>query len=62
MDRARERQTIANDIDGALTLDVALASILGAIAAFALHQNGYITWSWVLGAVSFIGVNIGTVG
>ena len=62
MTRARERQTIADDIDGALTMGVFLASILGGIAAFVLYQNGYIIWAWVLGAVSFIGANLGTVG
>jgi heme O synthase-like polyprenyltransferase len=62
MDRGRERQMIADDIDAALTLGVFLASVLGGIAAFVLYQNGYVTWAWVFGIASFIGANIGTIG
>ena len=62
MNRARERQAIADDIDGALTVGVLLVCILGGIAAFALYDNGYVTWAWGLGAVSLVGANLGTVG
>ncbi len=62
MDRDRERETIAEDIDGAITFWVFLLSFLLGIAALVLYQSGQPEAGIALGVVSFIGASIPTVG
>jgi hypothetical protein len=50
------------DIDSAITIWVVLASLLLAVAAYLLYQAGHAAIGVVLGIISFIGVNIPTVG
>ena len=62
MNRDREHQPDPSDIDNAITIWVVLASLLLAVAAYVLYQSGHVAIGIALGIISFIGVNIPTVG
>jgi len=62
VNRDREHQADPSDIDNAITIWVVLASLLLAVAAYVLYQSGHVAIGIALGIISFIGVNISTVG
>ncbi len=62
MNRNRERDAIAEDVDAAITVGVFLTSFLVGCAALALYLNGFTVSGISLGVVALIGANIPSVG